>query len=220
MAIHKLYRNGRLFDEMDSESHATIQIAASFADDMPGDKFELKDEAGETIYEALVTVGKPLTAAMRRQAEGRAKRSSPPARKPKPKLLGSSDTREGIEAIVNRYYYSTNYRVTEANEIAHADGRAVPKNVRVVKAGFRFRFELLPDTTKGNQMSNLTPEAKAEIDAMTYEQLLRKWRFATLGNPMFQGERGSYFADRMSELRRKIGHDAAVQASKNVGWGP
>jgi len=68
-------------------------------------------------------------------------------------------------------------------------------------------------------MSKLTPEVKAEIDAMTYEQLLRRWRFATLGNPMFQGERGSYFADRMSELRRKIGHDAAVQASKNVGWG-
>ena len=68
-------------------------------------------------------------------------------------------------------------------------------------------------------MSKLTPEVKAEIDAMTYEQLLRQWRFSPLGDPIFQGDRGSYFADRMSELRRKIGPEAAVQASKNVGWG-
>ena len=64
--------------------------------------------------------------------------------KPKPKLLGSSDTREGIEGIINRYYYSTNYRVSEANEIVRQQDGYVPSNVRVVKAGFRFRFELLP----------------------------------------------------------------------------
>ena len=66
---------------------------------------------------------------------------------------------------------------------------------------------------------NLTPEVKSEIDAMTYTQLLRRWRFAPVGNELFQGESGAYFADSMSELRRKIGSEAAVQASKNVGWG-
>ena len=59
MPVHKLYRDGRLYDQMDSANFATIQITASFARDMPGSKCELKDENGELLYECKVTVNPP-----------------------------------------------------------------------------------------------------------------------------------------------------------------
>lgn len=62
----------------------------------------------------------------------------------------------------------------------------------------------------------LTAERKAKIDAMSYEELLSKWRFAPIGDPMFQGETGEYFGQRMKELR-DAGADH-VGASKRLGW--
>jgi hypothetical protein len=68
-------------------------------------------------------------------------------------------------------------------------------------------------------MSDLTPERKAHIDALSYEQLLRQWRFAPSGDPMMQGETGDYLAARMKELRsRPGGQEEHVRASKSVGW--
>ena len=61
-------------------------------------------------------------------------------------------------------------------------------------------------------------KTKALIDAMTYEDLLRKWRFAPLGDPMFVGETGKYFAERMEQKRTEEGTDR-VAVSKKVGWG-
>ena len=63
---------------------------------------------------------------------------------------------------------------------------------------------------------NLTPENKAHIDSLSYEQLLSRWRFAPLGDPWFQGETGDYWSKRMKELR-EAGADHA-QASKKIGW--
>lgn len=63
---------------------------------------------------------------------------------------------------------------------------------------------------------NLTPENKAHIDSLSYEQLLSRWRFAPLGDPWFQGETGDYWSKRMKELR-EAGTDH-VQVSKNIGW--
>lgn len=63
----------------------------------------------------------------------------------------------------------------------------------------------------------LTPENKAHIDAMTYESLLSRWRFAPVGDPWFQDETGKYWGERMAELRSKDGA-AAVRASKSIGW--
>ena len=65
---------------------------------------------------------------------------------------------------------------------------------------------------------NLTAKIKSDIDAMTYEQLLRKWRAAPIGDLMFQGESGDYFAKRMMEVRANTPNDVQVQASKNIGW--
>ena len=65
----------------------------------------------------------------------------------------------------------------------------------------------------------LTPELKASIDALSYEELLREWRFAPSGSPKFQDETGAYWLKRMSELRNQPGgHEEAVRASKSIGW--
>ena len=66
-------------------------------------------------------------------------------------------------------------------------------------------------------MNAMTPEKKAEIDAMSYRDLLTLWRFSPAGNPMFVGEVGEYFASRMFELRDAPGCHA-VAISKSIGW--
>jgi len=63
---------------------------------------------------------------------------------------------------------------------------------------------------------DLTKENKEYIDSLDYEELLRKWRFAPVGTPMFQGETGDYWAKRMQELRE--GGADHVGASKRIGW--
>ncbi len=63
----------------------------------------------------------------------------------------------------------------------------------------------------------MTDDQKKWIDDADYETLLRRWRTATVGDPIFQGEIGKYYADA---LMRKRDEDpgAAVRASKNIGW--
>ena len=53
------------------------------------------------------------------------------------------------------------------------------------------------------------------IDNASYEELLSKWRFSSLGDPMFQGETGDYYAKVMKEKRENVDH---VSASKRIGW--
>ena len=65
----------------------------------------------------------------------------------------------------------------------------------------------------------LTPENKARIDSLSYEQLLGKWRFAPAGEPWFQGETGQYWSERMMQMRQDPGgQDRHVSASKSIGW--
>jgi len=66
----------------------------------------------------------------------------------------------------------------------------------------------------------LTAENKAVIDKKPYEELLRRWRYAPLGDPLFQGETGDYWQQRMTELRAEPGgQERHVAASKSIGWG-
>lgn len=65
----------------------------------------------------------------------------------------------------------------------------------------------------------LTAENQQHIDSLTYEQLLRQWRNAPVGDPWFQGETGEYWGKRMSEKRSAPGgNEAHVAASKSIGW--
>ena len=63
---------------------------------------------------------------------------------------------------------------------------------------------------------DLTEKNKKHIDALTYEQLLRRWRNSPSGDVWFQGETGKYWGKRMQE--KKLEDPAgAVRASKNIG---
>jgi hypothetical protein len=66
--------------------------------------------------------------------------------------------------------------------------------------------------------NGITEEIKKRIDNMPYETMLSRWRFAPVGDPMFQGETGDYYLKVMSAKRELVGHNAHVQASKNIGW--
>lgn len=59
---------------------------------------------------------------------------------------------------------------------------------------------------------------KAQIDKMSYEQLLRKWRSADFGDPIFIGPLGEYYQTVMLLKRDKIGRDEACKISKAIGW--
>lgn len=65
----------------------------------------------------------------------------------------------------------------------------------------------------------LTDIQKKAIDDMDYESMLRLWRNAPAGHPMFQGETGEYFSKIMAKKRTEVGSAVHVRASKNIGWG-
>ncbi len=60
----------------------------------------------------------------------------------------------------------------------------------------------------------LTPELKAQIDAMTHYDMCSKWRFAKVGDPLLAGETGEYFKKRLFE--HWGGFTPAI--SKALGW--
>ena len=62
-------------------------------------------------------------------------------------------------------------------------------------------------------------DLKRWIDSATYEQLLSRWRYAPVGDPMFRDEVGKYYSEVMAKKRDEVGHEEAVRASKNIGWG-
>jgi hypothetical protein len=69
---------------------------------------------------------------------------------------------------------------------------------------------------QGENRMNLTPDIKERIDEMPYAQMLSCWRFAPIGDPMFQGEVGEYFRKEMLEKRNT--EDNPASTSKAVGW--
>lgn len=59
----------------------------------------------------------------------------------------------------------------------------------------------------------MTDEQKATIDAMTQEDMARRWRFARAGDPLLQGDVGEYFAERFNRLG-----GFTPEISKKIGW--
>lgn len=64
----------------------------------------------------------------------------------------------------------------------------------------------------------LTKEVKQMIDNMTYSELLQRWRFAPVGDTVFQGETGEYYCQVMAQKRKEVGNEVHVATSKNIGW--
>lgn len=61
-------------------------------------------------------------------------------------------------------------------------------------------------------------EMKEWIDSTSYEELLRKWRFAPDGDEIFQDEIGVYYSEAMAKKKTEIGYEAAAIVSKRIGW--
>lgn len=64
----------------------------------------------------------------------------------------------------------------------------------------------------------ITKVQREEIDNMTYEQLLQKWRFAPAGDRFFAGEVGIYFKEVFFKRRKTMDNKDLVKASKSIGW--
>lgn len=68
-------------------------------------------------------------------------------------------------------------------------------------------------------MEHINQGAKRQIDEMTYEEMLKRWRFAPMGDPMFQGNIGKYFAKVLAEKRDQMPEKDKIAISKKIGWG-
>ena len=55
---------------------------------------------------------------------------------------------------------------------------------------------------------------KQWIDEASYGELLRRWRSAPAGDPIFQRPMGDYYAEVMERKKAEVGPGAAVAASK------
>jgi hypothetical protein len=55
-------------------------------------------------------------------------------------------------------------------------------------------------------------------DTASYEDLLRRWRFAAIGDPIFQGEVGKHYAEVMAHRRAEVGPEEHTRISKRIGW--
>ena len=64
----------------------------------------------------------------------------------------------------------------------------------------------------------MTDEQKKWIDSADYESLLRHWRNAPSGDPIFQGEAGEYYKTVLARKRDDVGNATHVAASKSIGW--
>ena len=61
-------------------------------------------------------------------------------------------------------------------------------------------------------------QMKAWVNQASYEELLSKWRFASIGDPFFSTpEVSEYFHQHLIEKRRETTDDG-VAASKRIGW--
>ena len=61
-------------------------------------------------------------------------------------------------------------------------------------------------------------EMKRWIDNASYEELLRKWRYAPTGDPFFHNDTGmgACYSEVMKKRKEEVGHAAAVAASKAI----
>ena len=56
------------------------------------------------------------------------------------------------------------------------------------------------------------------INNASYEELLRKWRFAKPGSPLFQCGMGYHISEVMRRKRAELTSEEASAISKKIGW--
>lgn len=61
-------------------------------------------------------------------------------------------------------------------------------------------------------------QMKLWIDNASYEELLYKNRYASIGDPFFQGEVGVHYTLVMQRKKLEIGIEEAIRISKKIGW--
>jgi len=64
----------------------------------------------------------------------------------------------------------------------------------------------------------MTPEEKANIDEMSYYEMLKLYRFAPIGDKRFQAESGEYYIKVMNEKEAQLKPGQKVSISKSIGW--
>lgn len=79
------------------------------------------------------------------------------------------------------------------------------------------RLSLRPKTPFG-AFDQVSEEVVKKLENMSYNDMLLRWRHAPMGDPMFLGKNGEYFAKVMREKKAKLSAAEQVAASKNVGW--
>ena len=62
-------------------------------------------------------------------------------------------------------------------------------------------------------------EQKYWIDTTSYEELLRRWRYGRIGDPLFQGFTGNYYKKIMTKKGDALPVEEKVAISKRVGVG-
>ena len=64
----------------------------------------------------------------------------------------------------------------------------------------------------------MTKDEKKWLDEASYEELLRRWRFAPSSDPLVQGDAGIHFQQVLDRRRKEIGTDEHVRISKKIGF--
>ena len=75
-----------------------------------------------------------------------------------------------------------------------------------------------PEVIQETAPEEMTHEEMVQwIDSQDYEELLRRWRFARVGDPFFQDRTGEHYSQAMTKKRIAL-KDKGLSASKNVGF--
>ena len=91
------------------------------------------------------------------------------------------------------------------------------KDLKIAKSAYYSGFINLKNL-QIEERGKILKEFNERIDEASYDSLLRRWRFAIPGDPIFQGEAGKYYAKVLGEAKKEIGNYEHVKISKRIGW--
>lgn len=58
----------------------------------------------------------------------------------------------------------------------------------------------------------------SKIDGLSYEEFLRRWRFARRGSPMYDGDAAAFYSKRLRLIESSMSCEERLAASLRVGW--